>query len=440
MFSRSTPFIYIARVKRTQTTSCRSKRKTGKTGDFTLHRRRKTEEEPNISVQKLHSTAEKCNFAYAMKNLTEEQEATRCRDAINRLLRSECPFALFRYPQAQEVELILQTEGEPHVVVPDKKQLEGFIFAPFHETRECPTLLIRPDIHAKGWNDIDLASERISKHSPALEMPDHEENTDISGERLYERNFLSVMSEISQGNVEKIVLAHCQKETGEHHLWGREADVFLNALASQPNTMVSLVHTRQSGRWTGCTPELLLWHEGDAWSTMALAGTRTQEDGDWDRKNQLEQEVVTRYIRATLQSLGAEVEEGRITTMHAAALMHIRTDIRFRFNTPPHPLQVARALHPTPAVCGFPKEAALRHILRQEGESRRYFAGFLGTLSENGQAHLFVNLRCAQIDPHATCYHAGGGITALSQLPKEQQEIERKMNVLKRLNPPCQKC
>ena len=375
-----------------------------------------------------------------MKNLTEEQKATRCRDTINRLLRSGRPFALFRYPQAQEVELILQTEGEPHVVAPHEEQLDGFIFAPFHETTECPTLLIRPDVHAKGWNDIALASEKISELPVPLETPGRGESRDISDERLYERNFLRVMSEINQGHVEKIVLAHCQEETGEHHLWGREADVFLNALASQPNTMVSLVHTRQSGRWTGSTPELLLWHEDEEWSTMALAGTRIPEDGEWDRKNQLEQEVVTRYIRSTLQRLGAETEEGRSTTMHAAALMHIRTDIHFHFTTPPHPLRVARTLHPTPAVCGFPKDAALQHILRQEGESRRYFAGFLGTLSGNGQAHLFVNLRCAQTAPHATCYHAGGGITSLSQLSQEQQEIERKMNVLKRLNPTCQTC
>lgn len=373
-----------------------------------------------------------------MNNANIEQERTLCRNAINRLLRSGCPFALFRYPQADKTELILQKEGEAYIVKGTEQELNGFIFAPFHDTDRCPTLLIKPSIHLKGWNQIIEITEKLPEKKETFGNLNEENVRSESAtcDAFYENHFHSVFSQIQQGNVEKIVLAHCQKESGKHHLLGKEADIFLNALSSHSNTMLSLVYTPQSGRWIGSTPELFLQHAGNEWSTMALAGTRTLDDGEWDRKNQLEQELVTRYIRSTLQHLGADVTQGQSTTMHAATLMHIRTDIHFRFSTLPRTIQIIKALHPTPAVCGSPKEPALQHILRNEGESRRYFSGYLGTIFEDREAHLFVNLRCAQICQDATYYHAGGGITFLSQLSKEHLEILRKISILKNLNHP----
>lgn len=368
-----------------------------------------------------------------MKSNNKEQIESRCRDAIKQLLLSGRPFALFRYPQAEEPELILQMKGEAQTIRDTETPLSGFVFAPFHQTEEYPTLLISPDIHSKGWNQIIRTAELLPDAQSSTPCPTKEEVQETPSETRYTSHFQSTHSEIQKSGIEKIVLAHFQKETKDYHLWNREADVFLRALSSQPNTMVSLVYTEKSGRWIGCTPELLLSHTREEWCTMALAGTRTSEGGSWDKKNQIEQEVVTRYIRSILQELGAEVNEGPCTTMHAASLMHIRTDIHFRFRTPHTALQVAKKLHPTPAVCGFPKERALQHILKHEGESRRYYSGFLGTLFSEQEAHLFVNLRCAHICHNATFYHAGGGITILSQLSKEREEIERKMAVLKNL-------
>ena len=104
-------------------------------------------------------------------------------------------------------------------------------------------------------------------------------------------------------------------------------------------------------------------------------------------------------------------------------------------------------LHPTPAVCGLPKEEAKDFILKNEGYHREFYTGFLGELNmpaeegikDNKSTSLFVNLRCMKIQPHSkggnnsAIVYIGGGITKDSDPENEWKETVAKSEVMKKV-------
>jgi len=92
--------------------------------------------------------------------------------------------------------------------------------------------------------------------------------------------------------------------------------------------------------------------------------------------------------------------------------------------------QLLEILHPTPAVCGYPKKETYKLILENEGYDRRYYSGFIGQLSLNGKTDLFVNLRCMQIMPEKLTFFAGGGLLSYSELEAEWEETEEKLQTM----------
>ena len=89
-------------------------------------------------------------------------------------------------------------------------------------------------------------------------------------------------------------------------------------------------------------------------------------------------------------------------------------------------------MHPTPAVCGFPKDAARKFILENEDYDRAYYSGFLGELNWDDSTDLFVNLRCLQVvDGQKVILYVGGGITAESDPKKEWLETVHKAQTMK---------
>jgi isochorismate synthase len=114
----------------------------------------------------------------------------------------------------------------------------------------------------------------------------------------------------------------------------------------------------------------------------------------------------------------------------AGKLWHLRTDFKAEGKT--NLLQIARTLHPTPAVCGLPKPQALALINKYESAPRSLYAGYLGYLpgDETEPATLYVHLRCACISSANPVLFAGGGIMPDSNPEDEWAETEDKLRVL----------
>ena len=92
-------------------------------------------------------------------------------------------------------------------------------------------------------------------------------------------------------------------------------------------------------------------------------------------------------------------------------------------------VDLALSLHPTPAVGGLPRQAAVEYILKNEGYDRSFYTGFFG-VTRNNEANFWVNLRCMQLFKNGLVLYAGGGITAASSPQLECEETCNKLQTL----------
>ncbi len=376
-------------------------------------------------------------------------------------------FALYRLPHADHCFRVEQTEGEPLRLqsCADLNGRQGFVVAPFHVTDAEPILLIRPD-----------KVERLEVKAPALtgrpESPEILENpespespeTQVYPEPssavtpAYARCFAQIQAQLREGTFRKVVLARSASLPNSQKAMPEE--MFWRACERYPRMFISLVSMPDGSYWLTATPEILLEGQGSDWRTIALAGTM-QLDGDelkgegenirWSPKNIQEQRYVASYIANCLERFSLVYREEGPRTVRAAHLVHLRSDFTFSLLEYTRVGDLLQALHPTPAVCGLPKQATSDFILQYEQADRQYYSGFMGplNLSPNTQknasveagriqqnekeTHLYVSLRCMHITPADYRLYAGGGILKDSQLEQEWQETEAKMKTMKNL-------
>jgi menaquinone-specific isochorismate synthase len=137
-----------------------------------------------------------------------------------------------------------------------------------------------------------------------------------------------------------------------------------------------------------------------------------------------------------------EVLEPRCADLHADAVpevavfgpvAHLATPIRGRLSTPaPSALELARLLHPTPAVGGTPRRAALDAIRELEGFDRGRYAGPVGWVDARGDGEWAIALRGAELDGARARLVAGAGIVAGSDPDAEWAETQAKLEPMLR--------
>lgn len=194
----------------------------------------------------------------------------------------------------------------------------------------------------------------------------------------------------------------------------------------------------------GSSPEILLSRHGDVVTCRPLAGSAPRRtDADADRaegagllasaKNLAEHAYVVEWIRAVLAPLCSELEVPAAPELtRTGELWHLASPIRGRLSDPSvTSLDLARRLHPTPAVCGTPTDRALDAIREVEGD-RRFYGGAVGWCDSAGDGDWVVAIRCAEIDADGTSAlaWAGGGIVAASDPDTELDETTTKLGTL----------
>ena len=192
--------------------------------------------------------------------------------------------------------------------------------------------------------------------------------------------------------------------------------------------LVYLVSDPEWGTWIGATPEILLSGNEDKIESMALAGTKKDKDIEWTPKEVEEQQIVADFMQAIIQSHATEFKITPTETVKKGAIYHLRTHFSFclpvnKWNT------MIDQLHPTPAVCGTPRDTAMSYILDSEPHERAFYTGVIG-LKSTTQLKLFVNLRCMQVLDDYFALYLGGGITPASDENAEWEETENKAKTL----------
>jgi len=162
------------------------------------------------------------------------------------------------------------------------------------------------------------------------------------------------------------------------------------------------------------TPERLARVDSGTVYTAALAGTALRsddgiEDTDADLhlresvKEDEEHAYVVRMIREALSAVSSDVHIGERRVFALPHVYHLITDITAKLRDGVSLCEVVSLLHPTPAVAGVPRDAAMTAIGGIEGFDRGLFAGVVGWMDSDGNGDAAVTIRSALLqDGQAT--------------------------------------
>lgn len=272
-------------------------------------------------------------------------------------------------------------------------------------------------------NDLQLSEvgEFIHLQSSTVPVLSKEEYLDVCHQ---------FQADFDNFGVQKAILSRVkQVQRGEKPL-----DIVLTDLVALygDRAFIYLVSSPYFGTWIGATPEILISGDESRLKSMSLAGTKKSASDLWTEKEQEEQQLVTDFVKEQiLNSQSTHFTEFPVETIHTGAVYHLCT--RFEFSlSQRYWSDLIQALHPTPAVCGLPREKALKLIGKHETHNRNLYAGLIGKKSKEELA-VFVNLRCMEVSKNDFLLYIGGGITQRSIPENEWNETENKAKTLMRV-------
>ncbi|XPF93343.1 isochorismate synthase [Colwellia sp. RE-S-Sl-9] len=271
-------------------------------------------------------------------------------------------------------------------------------------------------------------------------------------------NPLSSISEVTGENHFKVAVNKAlslSKHTGLNKVvLSRAIDVETN-IALNASTMAATLYQQnlnafifsipQSNGTTliGASPELLVRKQGSEISSNPLAGSRKRvnylekdkesaNDLFQCKKDRYEHKLVADAVSSGLtpycQTLNTPNEPSIIET---PTMLHLSTKINGSLiskNT--NVLELAYALHPTPAICGTPADLAKSVIQHIEGYERDQFCGAVGWMDSEGNGEWVVTIRCGVIKQNKIRLYAGAGIVDGSDPLAEFNETEAKLNTM----------
>lgn len=340
--------------------------------------------------------------------------------------KQKIPFCLLRLPGEDKIQLILPSESPELFYSPDEiNGTDFFLFAPFNISKKSPGIRFNNPLYFY-IDEIKREDLNLSSHNFSYLREFFPDQTSESSFEKYSSEFHHVQLLFESGLVEKLVLSRTKfiprpESFSEEKFFGRLCEKY-------PRAFVYMMYLPGYASWIGASPELLLRQNNDLFESVSLAGTCTL-DKEFTNKEKEEQEFVSRYQERLLSKLGTRWEKTEPVEISAGNIKHLQTTYRFQKDELSS-ASILKEMHPTPAVCGTPKEEAFKKILEIEQHAREFYTGFLGYTRQNTQSNYFVNLRCAKTDHNKITLFTGGGLTAQSKLEDEWEETEAKARTL----------
>lgn len=353
-------------------------------------------------------------------------------------LENDAAVAIWRLPDSDKRALLIDTQGGQLTDSLDLQSFEpGFMAAPFSGK---PYFLKAEFLFSSDVPKVDVLIDDLQWRK--VNSPQKE-------------NFLywvnSSIQEIKGGKFQKVVLSRTDESILDSEY--SPLKVFESLCEVYPMAFVSAFYLPSLQQtWICATPEVLVSQSSAGiFKTISLAGTQSVRTKDglmtntqnarWSQKEIEEQAFVSRYIIDCFKQIRLrEYLENGPKTIQAGNLLHLKTEYRVdmkALNFPQLPGIMLSLLHPTSAVCGMPKEAAIDWIQQAESHDRAFYSGYLGPVNLNDEIYLFVNLRTVKItksaDGNLAVYYAGCGITEDSDPENEWEETEMKFHTLRRI-------
>jgi isochorismate synthase len=334
--------------------------------------------------------------------------------------KQNLPFVIYKKPDNTSVIGLFQVNDNLFEV--NNFDEKGFVFASFDASQ---TFIIPEN-----------QSEKVSEFFQKKEITIIDKKLDLPNE-LDKNNFETLVSKgiqaIKNNEFKKVVLS--RKETIEIVDFDL-VNAFEKLVQLYPNSFTYCFFHPKVGIWLGATPEQLLKANDGEFRTIALAGTQKDSGSNeiiWHKKEEEEQQFVTDYIVDILKDVTSDILVSKPYSVKAGSIWHIKTDISGILNSGFGLHKVIQLLHPTPAVCGLPKEKSKAFILENENYDRTFYTGFLGELNMENKTDLFVNLRCMEVCDSQAHLFMGCGITKDSVPEKEWEESINKSLTMKKI-------
>ncbi|GAB4058180.1 isochorismate synthase DhbC [Uliginosibacterium sediminicola] len=262
--------------------------------------------------------------------------------------------------------------------------------------------------------------------------------------QTYQQNVREALAQIASGTMQKVVLSRSLRVQAE-----LELPVLLRGLASRNprgyTYAIPLPETGDEGRRSlvGASPELLLARRGSQVLSNPLAGSipRSADAAEDARradgllqsaKDLHEHALVVDAVAAALRPFCRDLQVPHTPSLVSTPTMwHLSSEIRGELiDLSTTSLALALALHPTPAVCGYPTAAARDFIQRAEGFDRGFFTGLVGWCNALGDGEWAVTIRCAEVGESSATLYAGAGIVAGSDPALELAETAAKLRTM----------
>lgn len=211
-----------------------------------------------------------------------------------------------------------------------------------------------------------------------------------------------------------------------------------NLKQAAPNRFHFLFQPQAGVAFLGASPERLFFRSGTTVQSEAVAGTRPRSTSAADDarlwqelvesdKDQREHGFVRDYILDTLGQLTRSLDiDAEASEMKLAQGRHLVSAIEGRLRPDVDSTTLLKHMHPTPAVGGYPRRAAMDAIAEQEPFARGWYAGPVGWIGKEA-AEFSVAIRSGLVTAQQLALYSGAGIVAGSTPASEWDEIEHKI-------------
>jgi menaquinone-specific isochorismate synthase len=253
------------------------------------------------------------------------------------------------------------------------------------------------------------------------------------------------LAEVSGGGLSKVVLARVLTASFEGTI--DPVDVVLNLWRENPGSHVFLFEPTPGNVLLGAAPETVATVAGGIFKATAVAGSIARGSGPEEQaslarellqseKERREHQVCVEDMVARLSEISDEIEaDDAPHVLTLSAIQHLETPITATLHPNETVISALEALHPTPAVCGFPRDRALDLLKREEPFQRGWYAGPVGWFDNDGNGVFVPALRSAVGWGGEWRLFAGAGIVDGSDTSREWAETSIKFQpVLKALS------
>ncbi|NBE56642.1 isochorismate synthase DhbC [Streptomyces boluensis] len=259
----------------------------------------------------------------------------------------------------------------------------------------------------------------------------------VPAPEVYADSVARAVERMQAGEFSKVVLARTLELRSPRAL---DIPAMLQRLARRdPSGYTFAVPSGPGRTLLGASPELLVSRRGGTLVANPLAGS-TPRSADLaedvrraaalleSAKDLHEHAVVVDAVRAALAPYCDELDvPERPTLVRTATMWHLSTTVTGTLRQPAvSALELACALHPTPAVCGTPTPLAREVIGELEPFDRGMFTGMVGWGDAQGDGEWVVTIRCAEAEQDRLRLYAGAGVVAGSSPEAETAETGAK--------------